>query len=178
MNKSTIATVVLLKDSNGRICLAPKKNKIHKNGEVLENSGKKWNGYGGKQLHGETVLETAIRELKDESGVQGEKEDLELMAKICFFWPGNETKESDMIVYFFFLSVFKGEPKEGEEMGMPKFFFPDDIPLFEMMPADRLFFPKILNDEKIVWNVYFGEKDNDGNPRCEDIGQVLNDDCV
>ena len=173
MNKTFSATVVFLKDGIGRICLAPKKEDIHKAGEVLVGSRQKWNGYGGKQESGETILQTAIRELKDESGVCGKEKDLELIARISFFWPGNETIAPDMVVYFFFLSIFEGEPKEGErEMGTPQFFFPHEIPYHEMMPADKLFLPKLLAGEKIVWDVYLGKKVDGGNVCFKDNGTL------
>ncbi|OIO30709.1 hypothetical protein AUJ77_02785 [Candidatus Nomurabacteria bacterium CG1_02_43_90] len=89
MNKTVLATVVFLQDKKGRFCLAPKKQNVHKEGAELKDT-KKWNGYGGKQNQGETILETAIRELKDESGVVGKQEDLDLVARISFF--GQETK--------------------------------------------------------------------------------------
>jgi 8-oxo-dGTP diphosphatase len=167
MKKTFSATVVLLQDDAGRVCLSPKKGNIHKGGQELENS-QKWNGYGGKQEPGETILETAIRELEQESGVVGKEEDLELVARISFFWPGNETSEPDMVVYFFFLSSFKGMPKEGREMGVPVFFMPHEIPYHEMMPADRLFIPNLLAGEKLVWHVYLGKTTQDGNVYFED----------
>lgn len=154
MSNTYPATLVLLKDERGRICLAPRKKNIHKAGQELKDSNKKWNGYGGKQEPNETILETAIRELKDESGVVGLQDDLELIARISFFWTKKETSTPDMIVYIFFLSIFSGEPKEGVEMGEPQFFFPDEIPYHEMIPADKLFFMKLLAGRKLVGSVY------------------------
>lgn len=171
MSNTEHATLVLLRDKIGRICLAPKKENIHKKGQELHGSSKKWNGYGGKQEPGETILETAIRELFDESGVQANKEDLNYVAKLGFFWPGNETSAPDMLVYVFFLSIFAGEPKEGaREMGTPQFFCPNEIPYHDMMPADKLFLPKIISGEKLVWDVYFGKTTPSGSVYFEDKG--------
>ena len=167
MNKTVLATVVFLKDEEGRFCLAPKKQNIHKEGSELEDT-KKWNGYGGKQNQGEAILETAVRELRDESGVVGKQEDLDLVARVSFFWPGNESSEPDMIVYFFILAIFEGVPKEGSEMGKPVFFFPAEIPYDEMMPADKLFLPKIFGGEKLTWRVHLRRKTPDGSICFED----------
>lgn len=167
MSKTVLATVVLPIDELGRVCLAPKKQNIHTQSHELKGS-KKWNGYGGKQEGDETILATAIREFEQESGARGKEEDLELAACISFFWPGNETTLPDMIVYFFFLSAYEGSLKEGTEMGTPEFFFPDEIPYAEMMPADQLFFPRMLMGLKFVWHVHLGKKTKDGNIYFED----------
>lgn len=169
MNNETLnATVVYLVGADGKICLAPKKQNIHKGGKVLQNS-QKWNGYGGKQERNETLLETAVRELWQESGVHAETKDLDLVACIHFYWPENKGAHPDMIVYFFFLSKFKGVPQEGVEMGVPKFFTKDEIYELELMPADKLFLPLLLRGEKITWSMYLGKTNQDGSIYFEDM---------
>lgn len=167
-NEISNATVVYLKDEDGKICLAPKKQNIHKVGKVLQNS-QRWNGYGGKQELNETILETAVRELWQESRVRGRTEDLELVAHIHFFWPGNESPLPDMVVYFFYLSKFEGVPQEGIEMGIPQFFTEGEISELELMPADKLFLPVLLRGEKITWNVYLGKTMEDISVYVEDM---------
>ena len=49
-----------------------------------------------------------------------------------------------MIVYFFFLEVYLGEPIESEEMGTPIFFEINNIPLDKMAKWDRLFIGEML----------------------------------
>lgn len=164
MNETEYATVVILKDITRGFCLAPKRGNIHKKGQELKGSAEKWNGYGGKQESSETILQTAIRELFDESKVVGKEEDLELVARINFFWPGNNTPYPDMVVYFFFLSVFEGEPQEGAEMGPPKWFMPREIPYNKMNGADKLFLPKLIAGEKLVWDIFHGKIQEDGTP--------------
>lgn len=165
------ATVVFLKSPEGRYCGAPKKGNIHKaKGEELKGSAEKLNGYGGKQKHSQTILQTAISELYEESTVVGKEDDLELVAQINFFWPDNETTQPDMVVYFFFLSVYEGEPQESEEMGMPEWFSPDEFE-FEytrMNKADRYFLPKLFAGEKIVYDIFHGKTREDGSPLCID----------
>src|SRR3989344_1123247 len=112
----TCATVVfLLKEQNNetKFYLAPKKQNVYKNnGEALEASSI-WNGYGGKwDISDATILDTAIRELKDESSVEAKKEDLIEVAHVNFFWPGNTTDGRDMEVTFYLLKKYKGTPME------------------------------------------------------------------
>ena len=169
MHNTFSATLIFLKDGDGRICLAPKKENIHKDGQELANSRLKWNGYGGKQEAGETIQETAVRELQQESGVICSEDDLDLVARINFFWPRNETPIPDMEVFVFFCVKFDGVPQEGErEMGAPYFFTPNEIPYDQMMPADKLFLPRLLAGEKLTWDVYLGKTSNNGNIYFED----------
>lgn len=163
------ATVVYLKGPDGRFCFAPKNGNIHKEkGEELKGSAEKLNGYGGKQEVGETILQTAIRELYDESGVIGKEENLELIAKINFFWPGNDTLQPDMVVYFFFLSVYEGEPQETIEMGPPQWLLPSEVDIAIegnlLNKADKFFLPKLFAGEKKVLDIFHGKKNEDGTP--------------
>ena len=68
------ATVVLMMDKDGRVCLARKKQAIHHEGGAIFYSLGLYNGYGGKMdATDETILDTAVRELFDESGVLAQK---------------------------------------------------------------------------------------------------------
>lgn len=159
------ATVVFLKRPDGRYCVAPKKGNIHKaKGEELKGSAEKLNGYGGKQEPGETILQTAINELFQESTVVAKEEDLELVAEINFFWPGNNTPQPDMVVYFFLLSVYEGEPQETTEMGPPQWLFPSEVDYDLLNKADKYFVPKLFAGEKIVYDIFHGKTREDGTP--------------
>lgn len=159
-NYTEIATVVyLLKD--GKICLAKKKQHVHtKDGKELDNSKTTWNGYGGKSEDvDKTIRDTAIRELFDESGVVANNKDLIPVGRLNFFWPDNESDTSNMDVYFFFLKTWKEEPKETNEMGEPFFFEFKNVPYHEMLPADKVFLPRLISKEVIIADVFFGKKD-------------------
>src|SRR3989344_6013142 len=148
------ATVVFLRDGEGRICLAQKKQDIHKaNGEVLKKSNR-WNGYGGK-CEGKEFLATAVDELFFEAGVRANQSDLELVGRIHFFWPMNKSGHPDMDVCFFFLDRFIMTPVETAEMGPPRFFEGEEIPYQDMMPADCFFLPLFLKGEKLTGRVRF-----------------------
>lgn len=172
MHTTAFATLVFLRDASGRVCLALKKDPIHKEGSELEQSKEKWNGYGGKKEAGETILQTAIRELREESKVIGKEEDLELVAEMNFFWPRSQSLNSDMVVWIFFLSKFEGQPQEGKEMCTPTFFEHHEIPYSKMNLADGVFIPRLLQGEKLVWDVHFGKKNADGSVYYEDKGRA------
>lgn len=148
------ATVVLLIDKDGRICLARKKQAIHHDGGDISYSLGLYNGYGGKMdATDETILDTAARELFDESGVIAQKEDLEKILRVYFYISKEGVLIPFMDVSFFLLRVWEGEPLEGLEMGVPKFFAQDDIPYNEMMPADRILFEKMFKKEFGTYHV-------------------------
>lgn len=148
------ATVVLLIDKEGQVCLARKKQPIHHDDGAIEYSLLTYNGYGGKmESYDESILDTAIRELFDESGVTASKEDVELMMRVYFYVQKEGTHIPFMDVSFFFVRKWEGVPQEGDEMGPPLFFKQEEIPYEEMMPADNIFFKTMLRDEKGVYQV-------------------------
>jgi 8-oxo-dGTP pyrophosphatase MutT (NUDIX family) len=154
--RKELATIIFLINQRGEVCLAQKKNPIRKkDGEELGKSKNTWNGYGGKKEKEDSILETAIIELQEESGVKAFKEDLKLVGRINFFWREGDDPIPDMKVWIFFLYTYEGNPKETEEMGPPTFFPPTLIPYEDMMPADKLFLPRLLSGEKIVADVFF-----------------------
>ena len=162
-----VATVVFLITGNvdKKICLAKKKLNVHsKDGKELKNSAM-WNGYGGKREEEDvSIRDTAVRELYDESGVVASPRNLLPAGNIRFYWPDNNSDAPNMDVFFFFLATFEGDPKETEEMESPQFFEINKIPFEEMLPADRIFLPRMLAGEKVVADVFFGKKDENGLP--------------
>lgn len=157
--ENTIATVVYL-ITEKTICLAQKKQVIHtKDGKELKKSSQTWNGYGGKREEEDvSIRDTAVRELLEESGVIAYPQNLIPAGKCRFFWEGNTTKTPNMEVYFFFCGTWKGKPEESDAMGKPTFFELTEIPYHEMMPGDKMFLPKMLNNEKPVADISFKEK--------------------
>lgn len=175
--KLTRATVVYLVDTDDGVCLAQMKKAIHrdkverdhsstiknkegeKEQEKIEYSLGAWNGYGGKEEEGDDSIKyTAIRELEEESGVKGRVEDLEFVGIVNFFLK----EKSDMPfmqVYFYILRKWEGAPREGNEMGIAKFFQKDEIPYHDMMPADQILFSKMLMGEMIDSEVILLGKD-------------------
>ena len=160
---NTCATVVyLLKEENGitKFYLAQKKQDIHKNsGEVLSDSAI-WNGYGGKwEDRDSTILDTAIRELKEEAGVVAKQEDLIQVAHVNFFWPGNTTGVRDMEVTFYLLKKYEGNPIETKEMGPPQLFSLINAPYKNLLPADELIIRNVMDGKDVLGRIYFAKED-------------------
>lgn len=86
-----------------------------------------WNGFGGKIQDGESEREAAIRELNEESCIQGELESLEKVARIEFFFKDGAHLE----VHVFLIRSWRGDLTETEEM-KPVWFHFSDIPYKEM----------------------------------------------
>jgi 8-oxo-dGTP pyrophosphatase MutT (NUDIX family) len=156
------ATVTLLCEEWSReplVYLAIKKQNIHIGEYVVLTESKTWNGYGGKwESSDQTIRHTASRELLVEAGVRVKEEDLKLMAHVEFFWPENTTAVRDMEVFFFTSEIYSGDPKETLEMGPPTLFAASKIPYDDMMPADRLILPHILNSNMVTGQVHFEKK--------------------
>jgi 8-oxo-dGTP diphosphatase len=111
-----------------------------------------WNGYGGGVEDGETLIECAIRELEEESGLKAKARDFEKVAIVNFH---NEKSDGSIFisrVHFFLVKDWEGEPTETLDGAMitPTFFDIDNLPYDEMMPADKEFFPLILNGKKVL----------------------------
>lgn len=75
-------TLVFPIDEQNRILLGRKKRGFGAN---------KYNGFGGKLDDGESFRACAIRELFEESGLQGRPEDLECVAAFDFQFPFDES---------------------------------------------------------------------------------------
>jgi 8-oxo-dGTP pyrophosphatase MutT (NUDIX family) len=154
------ATVVLLVDAEGRVCLARKKQPIHHEHGVIQYSLGMYNGYGGKmEKFDKSIFHAAIRELADEAKVKALLSDLQLVSRVYFFIKKESSFEPFMEVSFFLLNVWQGNPVETDEMGEPHFFAPDAIPYDEMMPADKVLFGKIFSSERGVYRVNLLGKD-------------------
>lgn len=118
----------------------------------------KYNGFGGKIKSNETVLEGAVRELEEESGVQVEKEQLEDVGFIDFIFPANPELRHD--VHIFLAHTWQGEPVETEEM-KPQWFSISEIPYHKMWQDDIYWLPKVLTGNKIKGKVVFADNNED-----------------
>jgi ADP-ribose pyrophosphatase YjhB (NUDIX family) len=116
--------------------------------------------YGGKQEEDETIRQCAVRELKDESGIEVSEEKLKLQA-IIFFYRGKEKPESPTYkVYFYVCKDFKGEPSvDGREMTDARHFPIKNLPYKEMKAGDELFTSRILSGEKVTGWIWFEDDD-------------------
>ncbi len=112
-----------------------------------------YNGYGGKVEYGEDIKAGALRELQEECGVKADTQDLIFIAKLLFEFPH---LNKDAMGYVFVLTNWKGEPKESNEMTMPKWFDIDKLPFDKMWDSDKIWVPLVLNKQNL--NNNFSQK--------------------
>lgn len=98
-----------------------------------------WNGFGGKVEEGETIEESAKRELGEEAGIEPQT-----MKKVGILEFSFQNDPKILEVHIFRVDSFVGEPIEGEEM-RPEWFEYDQIPFDQMWPDDRFWFPYLLS---------------------------------
>ena len=112
--------------------------------------GKGWyNGFGGSVEDNESLIECAIRETKEESGIT--LINPVRMGNILFHF---QNKEQDHDVHFFRADHYIGEPKESNEM-KPTWFNINYIPYDQMWPSDKYWMPLLLSGKFFKGNVEF-----------------------
>lgn len=114
----------------------------------------KYNGFGGKIEPGETVVNAAIREVREEIGIKLFEENLQEVAHLTFVFPSDPTLDHDVSV--FLVAAWEGTPVESAEM-KPYWFALDDIPFGQMWQDDILWLPRVLAGERIRGYFTFGE---------------------
>lgn len=115
-----------------------------------------WNGYGGGTEEGETLKETAARELKEEVGLTVFPEDLKKTAVIDFHNQKSDGEIFICTVHIYLLFKWQGRPRACAEMIAPTWFSINNLPVDEMMLADKIWLPHVLRGEKIKAVVKYG----------------------
>ena len=112
-----------------------------------------WNGFGGKVEKGEGKREAAVRELREEAGIEATA--VEDRGQILFCYHG---RSKLMLVHHFVVTAYEGEVRASEEM-RPAWFRKEDIPYESMWADDRIWLPHLLAGESADGRVDF---DTDG----------------
>jgi 8-oxo-dGTP pyrophosphatase MutT (NUDIX family) len=134
-----LTNLALIIDDN-RILLGKKKRGI---GAGL------YNGYGGKVDQGETIEESLVREVFEESGLV--LTDFEKMGVLQL-----ETPEFYNEMHIFSSKNFTGDLRGTAEME-PEWFLPEDLPYDEMWQSDPFWYPYFLSGERFIGRVVFDE---------------------
>ena len=116
-----------------------------------------YNGFGGKVELGETMFVSAANEFSKEAGVTALPESFVKVAEGNFYTHKNDGGVTLFKCDILFISEFKGEPKDSEEMENLQWFTFSDLPLAHMMPGDRFWIPKVLRGENIRVTVHYNE---------------------
>lgn len=114
----------------------------------------KWNGAGGKVEAGETVEAAAIRETKEEFGLEAVS--VKKMGVLEFRFANNPAWDQEVHIYC--SEEWKGELRESDEMA-PKWFAVENIPYENMWSDDIYWLPRVLKGEVIQASFVFGEGD-------------------
>ncbi|KRZ02442.1 7,8-dihydro-8-oxoguanine triphosphatase, partial [Trichinella zimbabwensis] len=102
----------------------------------------KWNGFGGKMEQGETIEETAKRELYEETNLTCERVDKFGILRFEF-----EKCPILMEVHAFHAINVIGDPQESYEM-IPRWFDLNCIPFHQMWPDDKLWWQYFSSNRK------------------------------
>lgn len=112
----------------------------------------RWNGFGGKLNEDETIEEAAIRQVREEAGI--DVQDLFEKGVLEFeFQDSHELLE----VHVFECKNFSGEPIETDEM-RPDWFHVDHIPYEDMWPDDQYWMPLFLAGKKFKGKFSFNKE--------------------
>ena len=114
----------------------------------------RWNGVGGKQENNQNIIDTAIRETKEEINVT--PKNITQVATLDFYFQNKP--EWNQQVSVFITHDWEGDPIETEEM-KPQWFNLDQIPFDSMWPDDPFWLPSILSGKKIKAEFTFDTND-------------------
>lgn len=112
----------------------------------------RYNGPGGKVEPGETPAEAAVRETREETGVDVGR--VERRGEFDFFFGD----EHVFCCHVYVATSVSGEPVDTPE-AFPEWLARADVPYDEMWPDDELWLPHVLDGETIRAVFYF---DDDG----------------
>lgn len=108
----------------------------------------RWNGFGGKVEQGETLEQSALRELQEESGLTAKQ--ISRVGEIEFTFANGD----HLLCHLFAVPSHSlvGEPQESEEM-KPQWFAHHEIPYEQMWSDDAVWLPHVLDGK--TFKAYF-----------------------
>lgn len=133
------------------LCIPVRNNQIllgKKTSGFLEG---KYNGFGGKIEPGESVYNSAVRELQEECDITPTSMD---HVGVIYFDSPNYLETG--IMHVFKVIAWEGIPKQIEKM-IPQWFDNDKIPYDQMCTDDPFWFPLFLEGKTFEAKFKFGE---------------------
>lgn len=124
-----------------------------------------YNGFGGKIEPNETIIDAALRELKEECCLTVRKTDLKNVGHLEFSFEGEPTL---MVVSVFSSNSYEGTPKDTEEMSV-KWFNYSDIPFQKMWPDDAIWLPLMLENKLFYGRFHYINNDTIGHYKVEEL---------
>jgi 8-oxo-dGTP diphosphatase len=113
-------------------------------------------GPGGKQERGETPVETAVREVREEVGLTLPSENLVPLARITYPFIGRP--ELSQRSHAFIVRDWSGELRASDELS-PRWFAIDQLPADRMWSDAALWLPRALAGEFVEATFEIGEAD-------------------
>lgn len=113
----------------------------------------RWNGFGGKVIKGETIEQAAVRETKEEAGI--EVKNIQEVGILNFEFEGNP---EILEVHVYKTTEYNGEPVETEEM-RPQWYAFNKVPYADMWPDDKFWLPECLSGNRFKGYFLFGKED-------------------
>lgn len=156
-----------MKEMITTLCFLRKGNKVLLGKKKKGFGTGKYNGIGGKQEPGETIIDTFLRETKEEIGVVPTV--YKSAGKVSF----DETIKHEKVhltFHLFIVTEWSGEIVESEEMS-PFWFDIDKIPYEEMFADDIYWLPQVLEGKSI--DAYF-EFDEEWNILKKEVKEIEN----
>ncbi|MCX6093562.1 MAG: 8-oxo-dGTP diphosphatase [Candidatus Bipolaricaulota bacterium] len=114
----------------------------------------KYNGFGGKIADTEGVRDAAIREVREECGLEVAPADLVSAGRLVFFFPFRAEFDHDVSV--FRAGRWRGALRESDEM-RPQWFPIDEIPYERMWQDDAHWLPLVLGGASVEAEFTFAE---------------------
>ena len=139
-----ITNLVFIFDEFGRVLLGQKKRGL---------GAGRWNAPGGKVEEGESVEESAIREVQEEVAVS--VTDLEHRGVLDFCL--HDRNKVDIRCHVYVTEHFEGEPSDTEEMN-PQWFEHHEVPYDDMWDDDRVWLPEVLGGDQVNYRFEFKDE--------------------
>lgn len=134
------------------LCLLKRENKLLLGLKKKGFGSGKYNGFGGKVESGEEIETAAIREVKEEAGINVNT--MSKVANLSFHFP--HKPEWDCNVHVFLSKNWEGDPTETDEM-KPEWFSIDKLPYKQQWADDKHWMPQVLEGKFVKGKFVFKE---------------------